>query len=236
MDVFERYELKYMLNREQKKAVLDAMDGRMSLDNYGRTTIRNIYYDTEDKRLIRTSLEKPVYKEKLRVRSYSQVSSDDQVFVELKKKYMDVVYKRRISLTEQKASDWLNGSITKPLDTQIADEIEYFINFYSELKPSCFLSYEREAYFDLEGSDLRITFDENILARNDNMSLQKSPYGTDLLDPGRTLMEIKVPGALPLWLTKTLSKNQIKKISYSKYGEFYIETMLNNNEGGLIYA
>ena len=236
MDVFERYELKYMLDQEQKQAVLDAMNGKMSLDDYGRTTIRNIYSDTEDKRLIRASLEKPVYKEKLRVRSYSQVSSDDQVFVELKKKYMDVVYKRRISLTEQKARDWLNGSIAKPLETQIADEIEYFINFYPELKPSCFLSYEREAYFDLNGSDLRITFDENILARDDNMSLQKCPYGTDLLAADLTLMEIKVPGALPLWLTKTLSKNNIQKISYSKYGEYYTETMLNDNAGGLIYA
>lgn len=39
-------------------------------DAYGAYTICNIYYDTGDWRLIRKSLEKTVYKEKLRIRSY----------------------------------------------------------------------------------------------------------------------------------------------------------------------
>ena len=101
--VFKRYELKYMLTLEQKQKVLAAMAPYMKLDNYGRTTIRNIYYDTDTYLLVRRSIEKPAYKEKLRIRSYSQAEPDSTVFVELKKKYKHVVYKRRISLPEEEA-------------------------------------------------------------------------------------------------------------------------------------
>lgn len=99
--VFKRYELKYMLTLEQKAKVLAAMEPYMELDKYGRTTIRNIYYDTDTYLLIRRSIEKTAYKEKLRIRSYSRADKDSTVFVELKKKYQSVVYKRRISLPEE---------------------------------------------------------------------------------------------------------------------------------------
>ena len=97
-NVFKRYELKYLLTPAQRDAVLLGIAPYMQLDRYGHTTIRNIYFDTGDYRLIRRSIEKPAYKEKLRVRSYRLVGSDDTVFVELKKKYDGVVYKRRIAL------------------------------------------------------------------------------------------------------------------------------------------
>lgn len=62
-NVFQRYELKYMLTKEQKKKILAAMEPYMALDQYGRTTIRNIYFDTDNYRLIRHSIEKTAYKE-----------------------------------------------------------------------------------------------------------------------------------------------------------------------------
>ena len=96
--VFKRYELKYLMTREQQKLLLKIMDGHMALDKYGHTTIRNIYFDTDNYRLVRHSIEGPPYKEKLRIRSYSHVSGNDNVFVELKKKYKSVVYKRRLVL------------------------------------------------------------------------------------------------------------------------------------------
>lgn len=66
-DVFKRYELKYMITKEQKEKLLKAMEPYMALDKYGRTTIRNIYFDTENYRLVRRSIERPAYKEKLRI-------------------------------------------------------------------------------------------------------------------------------------------------------------------------
>ena len=144
---FQRYELKYLLNPTQKRAVLQAMDGHMELDQYGRVTIRNIYYDTETFRLIRRSLERPCYKEKLRVRSYRQVSPEEPVFVELKKKYRGVVYKRRISLPETDAMSWLSRGKSSPENTQISREIDYFLNFYPSLGPAGFISYPRGGLF-----------------------------------------------------------------------------------------
>lgn len=233
--VFKRYEIKYLLNRKQKEKILRAMEPYMALDGYGRSTIRNIYYDTDNYRLIRTSLEKPVYKEKLRVRSYRAVTPEDEVFVELKKKYDSVVYKRRISVTERQAGEYLSGRSPAPMRTQITGEIDYFLEFYGTLAPRVFLSYEREAFFTKEPSDFRVTFDENILWREEDLSLESGVYGEALLSPGQTLMEIKTPGGIPLWLVKVLSEEKLTKTSFSKYGSAY-QTMFMRERGESIYA
>ncbi len=219
--VFKRYELKYMLTLEQKQKMLRAMSPYMELDGYGRTTIRNIYLDTDNYRLIRRSIEKPAYKEKLRIRSYTQASSDSTVFVELKKKYDKVVYKRRLPLCENDAMAWVCGAAACPSDTQISREIDYFIDFYGGLTPAVFLSYEREAYYDKSGGDFRVTFDDNILCRRTDVSLCGSVYGEDILPQGKVLMELKCSGGIPLWMARTLSRERIYKTSFSKYGTAY---------------
>ena len=170
--VFKRYELKYILSSEQKARVLEAIEPYMMLDKYGRTTIRNIYFDTPSYRLIRRSIEKPIYKEKLRIRSYRKADADSTVFVELKKKYKHVVYKRRLPLLEHEALEWVCGEERCHERSQIAAEIDYFIKYYGELHPSVFLTYEREAYYCRAGGDFRVTFDDNILCRTNNISLR----------------------------------------------------------------
>ena len=174
---FKRYELKYLLNKKEKEEILLAMKPHMKLDDYGRTVIRNIYFDTENFRLIRRSLEKPVYKEKLRIRSYKPVQITDPVFVEIKKKYKSVVYKRRLLLPEKTVMESFRTGEPLPVCSQIGDEIQYFREYYKNLQPSVFLSYEREAFHSLDGSDFRVTFDENILYRRNDISLGSEIYG-----------------------------------------------------------
>ena len=219
--VFKRYELKYMLTTQQKKKVLSAMEPYMKLDKYGRTNIRNLYYDTDTYLLIRRSIEKPIYKEKLRIRSYSQATPSSTVFVELKKKFKHVVYKRRISLTNDEAMAWLSGEKHTDKHTQISNEIDYFMELYGTLHPTVFLSYEREAYYSNDGTDFRVTFDDTILCRQDDLSLTSEVYGTPILPAGRVLMEIKCSGGIPLWMTEVLSREKIFKTSFSKYGTAY---------------
>lgn len=223
--VFKRYELKYILTVDQKEWVLSAMAPYMKLDRYGRTTIRNLYFDTDTYLLIRRSIEKPVYKEKLRIRSYSRADSDSTVFVELKKKYKIVVYKRRISLPYAEATAWLSGEGHPVQHTQIANEIDYFLEYYGTLHPTVFLSYEREAYYAKDGTDFRVTLDDNILCRQEDLSLQSDAYGTQILPEGKVLMEIKCSGGIPLWMTRILSEEHIYKTSFSKYGTAY-QTMI----------
>lgn len=218
--VFRRYELKYLLTRAQKARIVQAIAPYMQLDQYGHSVIRNLYFDTDSYRLIRRSLEKPLYKEKLRLRSYSRATCKSPVFVELKKKYDGVVYKRRLSLPEQEALSWLGGGAL-PQDTQIAREIDYFFRFYGALHPTLFLSYEREAYYCRDGSDFRITFDENILCRKTELSLETEAYGAPLLDEDAVLMELKCSGGIPLWLVRVLSEEKLYKTSFSKYGTAY---------------
>ena len=219
--VFKRYELKYMLTLDQKEKILQAMSDHMKPDEYGKTTIRNLYFDTDTYRLIRRSIEKPAYKEKLRIRSYSQATDDSTVFVELKKKYEKVVYKRRLPLPTAEAMRWLCGESKCLTNTQISREIDYFIGFYGEMHPTVFLSYDREAYYDIGGGDFRVTFDENILCRQDDLDLCSSPYGAPILEKGMVLMELKCSGGIPLWMTEVLSRERIYRTSFSKYGTAY---------------
>ena len=144
-NTFKRYELKYLLSLEQKLRITREMAQHMALDQYGRTIIRNLYLDTPNFRLIRHSLEHPVYKEKLRIRSYSLAEEKDNVFVELKKKYDHIVYKRRIIIPQDAALLWLSGDTQLAPACQIGREIEYFRKYYGTLQPTVFLSYAREA-------------------------------------------------------------------------------------------
>ena len=237
-NVFERYEIKYFLNKSQKKALLEEMEGRMWLDQYGRTTIRNIYYDTDSFRLIRDSLDHPVYKEKLRIRSYQRAEIGDMVFVEIKKKFEDIVYKRRVAMPKLAAENWIDFKKDIPFKTQITSEIDYFVNFYEGLEAKAFLSYEREAYSDKKDPEFRLTLDENILARDTDLDLGSDIWGQSLLPRGITLMEVKISGAMPLWMAQFLSNNNIQKTSYSKYGTYYRDCLMTNtsSERSVFYA
>lgn len=226
---FKRYEIKYLLTTEVKQALLFAMEPYMRLDQYGRTIIRNVYFDTDNFRLIRRSLEKPAYKEKLRVRSYRLADKNDIVFVELKKKYKSVVYKRRLPLLESQVIESFRYDLPLPVKSQVADEIEYFRSYYTGLHPTVFLSYEREAFYSLDESDFRVTFDENILYRNHDFSLGSETYGTSLLKEGQSLMEIKTTGGIPLWMCDELNKHKIFHTSFSKYGLAYKDMMFKSN-------
>ena len=232
---FKRYEIKYMLSLKQQERLLDLMKSYMRLDQYGKTTIRNIYYDNDNYRLIRRSMEKPLYKEKLRIRSYKKSKPDSTVFVEIKKKYDHIVYKRRVCMSEQEATNWLSKDIEPQLQNQITNEINYFKKYYQHLSPKVLLSYNRMAYYDLQGSDFRITFDDNILARTIDISLKSEVYGTLLLEEDQVLMEVKCSGGMPMWLVKFLSEEKIYKTSFSKYGKAYEKLIFNKQKNNQIY-
>ena len=237
--VFQRYEIKYILTKSQAQVLKEAISGRMKIDEYGPTTIRNIYFDTDDYKLIRKSLDKPVYKEKLRLRSYRYATNEDPVFVELKKKYDGVVFKRRLEAENFSVMDWLLGFGEAPSDSQIAREITYVRDLYKELKPKAFISYTREAYVPENGSELRITFDTDVLGRDHDLSFSSGIYGDRILPDNKVLMEIKVPGVMPIWLTRLLSKNGIRKTAFSKYGEYYMNQIRdkeNEWKGEFLYA
>lgn len=218
---FKRYEKKYLLTREQYEKLFRALEDHIVPDQYFRSTVCSLYYDTDDYALIRHSIEAPVYKEKLRLRSYGPAAADSQVFLELKKKYDGVVYKRRIALTAQAAEDWSAGIAPLPEDSQIGREIDYFRAFYRDLQPALYLSYDRCAFFSAESRDLRVTFDRHIAWRREGLRLTAPAGGRELLEPGWSLLEIKAADAIPFWLVQTLSRYSVRQTSFSKYGEAY---------------
>lgn len=228
---FKRYEKKYLLTREQYEAMRNGMTEYMIPDTYGNYSISNVYYDTPDYRLIRESLEKPVYKEKLRMRSYGVPSSRDAVFVEIKKKFDGVVYKRRITMEMQDAALYLYGA-RKGDGSQISREIDYFLRLYHPV-PKVFIAYDREAYAAADGGELRITFDTGLRARSADVDLRLGDHGAPLLPEGLTLMEVKIPGAAPVWLARLLSENSIFPTSFSKYGAYYKQFVLGGKAAAI---
>lgn len=226
-EVFKRTEQKYLLDVETYMKLRKLLDGYAQVDKYGKSTICNIYYDTPQHLLVRTSNEKPVYKEKIRVRSYGTPSQNSTVFVELKKKFDGVVYKRRVDMTlEQSQRFTLYGEMPHRND-QIENELLYCFDRYSGLAPAMFLSYDRIAMYGIEDNDIRITFDSNITYRENYLDLSTGVWGKKLLEKGERIMEIKIAGAMPMWLVRMLDSLRIYPTSFSKYGAAYTREMQN---------
>lgn len=232
IEVFNRYEHKYLLDKETFERVIKIMDEHMVIDSHNPDhkpyTIANIYFDTPDDYLIRTSLEKPEYKEKLRLRSYGVPNANSKVFLEIKKKFKGIVNKRRTALTLSEAYDFAETGkapeLKEYMNKQVLSELEYFLKAY-DLSPKLYLAYDRIAYFEKDNSDLRISFDMNVRSRRYDLALEHGDYGEKLLPHGVYLMEIKTSLAKPLWLTKMLSELDIKRVSFSKYGTEFKQTV-----------
>ncbi|MDO4869169.1 MAG: polyphosphate polymerase domain-containing protein [Bacillota bacterium] len=227
---FARHETKYIVTAEQKALIEEILKTRMQQDRHGRSTIQSLYYDTPDFRLIRRSIEHPLYKEKIRIRSYGPAGSGDKVFLELKKKYRKVVYKRRMTLTAEQAAAFMAGSLVAApeisstyCERQIAREIAYARDYYKTLQPAMLISYEREAWQGCEDPGLRVTFDSNILWRDFDLTLASGGYGQPIMNHCAHVMEIKTSSGIPLWLTEILDQERIYKTSFSKYGKAFAQ-------------
>lgn len=245
INTFKRNELKFLLNDEQYNRLMPVIHQYMNPDKFciggNEYGIYNIYYDTDDNYLIRTSLEKPYYKEKIRLRSYySPAKPDDKVFLEIKKKIGGIVTKRRASMTLAEAEAFLQygekpAKSSKFIQNQVIDELEKSLNLY-KVKPAQYISYQRYAFFGKEDKEFRLTFDRNITTRRYDLTLAKESYGSQIIREGQHLMEVKIIGAMPMWLARSLSELKIFKTSFSKYGRGFREYTLERMESKGIYT
>ena len=226
--VFERTETKYIITLGQRRRLLELISGYIKADEYGESTVCSLYFDTDDYRLIRSSLDKPVYKEKLRLRSYLTPKQESKVFLELKKKYSGVVYKRRETLRYREAMGYLRTGVA-PVDTQIMREIDWAMRYYKGLKPKMFIAYDRTAFYSKTDHELRITFDKNVRYRTDDLDLASGSYGERILDHDKCIMEIKALNSMPLWLVDALGALGILPGSFSKYGTAYAREIQRKN-------
>ncbi|MDL2258130.1 polyphosphate polymerase domain-containing protein [Eubacteriales bacterium OttesenSCG-928-K08] len=227
--IFERHEKKFMVRPDQFAELTARLDHYMEQDQYGLHTISTVYFDTEDYSIIRHSLDKPSFKEKLRLRSYGTPGADTTVYLELKKKLHGVTYKRRMPMPLYQAREYLEqGIVPSPnvCNTQTFGEIDWFIK---QVRPSpkVLLSYDRIALYGKEDKQLRMTFDANVRWRDHHLDLGQGDYGNLLITPGIRLLEIKTLDALPLWLCRLLCELSIYPQSFSKYGAVYSEHLIN---------
>ena len=231
-NIFKRFEKKYLLTKEQYERLFEKLQGKILEDAYPHYSIYSLYFDDDSYSSIRKSIEKPKYKEKLRLRSYGLPKQDKELFLELKKKFQGVVYKRRISLSYQEAEDYLFRKIRPKEDSQIFREIDYSRNKDS-LEAKVMIRYDRDAYIGKEDLELRITFDQNIQGYSLRESLDREEEGFPLLQEGEVLMEVKSSGVLPLWFSQILSEESIFMGNFSKYGNYYKTVIFPNLRLGI---
>ena len=239
---FKRYEKKFLITENQYNKLIPKLLDFMNPDKYCQNnntySIYNIYYDTKNNDVIRHSISKPYYKEKLRLRSYKiPTSKDDKVFLELKKKINGIVSKRRLSLTLGEAYEYLyygkKPQVKDYIDNQVLKEIDYYLS-KTKIYPAVFIGYERNAFFDKDNPDFRVTFDSKVLTRRNHLFLEDGNFGEDVVGTGKYLMEVKILGAIPLWFTKILSELEIYPTHFSKYGNEYMNYCLNLKENNNI--
>lgn len=230
-EVFKRAEIKYLIGKSQYDGLMQFLLTIARVDEYGLSSINNIYFDTDDYRLIRMSMDKPLYKEKLRLRTYGDTTDGSNSFIEIKKKYNGIVYKRRIPGRYRDTYDYLTDHGEMVEDSQVGWEIEAFIKMYKGLKPAMMISYDRIAMVGIYDPEFRVTFDTNIRWSTKRMDLRVKNKGRQILEPDQCLMEIKVANAVPLELSLKLSELGIFPVSFSKYGRGYADMItLNENE------
>ena len=227
-NVFSRREMKYLIDDAQYSSLNKFLKGYMKEDVYGRYTVGNTYFDTNEYDIIRRSLEKPVYKEKLRTRCYTVPEKDTEIFIELKKKYKGIVFKRRAVMTMDEARTYLQNGQKPASNDQILSEIDWFLNMYHP-KPSMYIAYDRVALTGIEDPSLRVTFDSNIRWRICDTDLSYGTWGRKLLEDGQYVMEVKADKAIPFWLADKFSELNIFKTSFSKYGRCFLQQNAENS-------
>ncbi len=230
IEIFNRTEEKYLLTERQAGRLLDMSEGHLTPDPYcqdGRMyLVENVYYDTAWDDLISRAIEKNIFRQKLRLRSYGIPGPETIVFLEIKKKYEGIGNKRRTGMSLRMAEDYLlDGKRPDPdtpgINALVLEEIDYMRTSCS-LIPKTMITYERQAWFSADDPGLRLTFDRNILAREDELYLTAGPGGRPLLPKGKVLFELKAEEAVPVWLVKAMDQMKIWPVTFSKYAQEYL--------------
>ena len=221
-EIFKRVEKKYLLTETQYKELLEKANNHLEKDKYFKNTICNIYFDTDNYDLIVESLEKPTYKLKVRLRSYNVPGVNDIVYLEIKNKYKGIVGKRRVKISLNEFYEYLETGKYPNCNKQIMEEIDYFFKKY-DLKPKLYLAYDRLSYYDKDNKNFRITFDQNIRSREEDLKLEYGDAGKLYFKDKTYIMELKTLDSLPLWFTKIINELKIYPTSFSKYGKIYMK-------------
>lgn len=228
-NTFKRREMKFLLNEEQYDLLFGEISRYMTEDEFGLHTISNVYLDSVNDDLILNALNKPAYREKLRLRAYGKkIEDDSKAFLEIKKKFCGVTYKRRIESGYRELFDYVTSGALPEKRGQVFEEVDYLIKRL-ELIPRVVICYDREAFFGKEDKEFRVTFDGNIRFRRTDLDLRSGDSGERLKTAPFRVMEVKSAGAIPMWLVKILSENRIYQGSFSKYAEIYRDGVANGS-------
>lgn len=233
-----RYERKYLVPNYQLAALRERVLTFVKPDKYAlydhnifpEYTVRSIYFDTPSLSSLFDKNEGYKDRKKLRVRGYNNQNEHSKVFLEIKRKNGDRIFKNR-SLIPFKSLNkilefGLGEKITENLDksNQKEDAIKflYQMNRYHQT-PVNLVVYEREPYYGKFDKGTRITFDKNIRSkRYPNLSELYSDFDLNYVWKEHFILEIKYFYApMPIWAKSIVNEFKLQSAPLSKYVEGY---------------
>ncbi len=229
---FSRFELKYILTREQQdffaSILPEYIEPDSSGDKYGRYSITSLYYDTDDYQAYWDKIEGHKFRRKVRVRIYGNPTATPETlcFAEIKQRINKTLQKKRVYISYASAEALCGASDDIPeetgmsgVDLETVSEIRY-LQSTLQLRPAAVVSYDRMAFEGSEYDDgLRITFDTNLKGRTHDLTLLGTDNGENkfFIPPEWCIMEIKVNYRIPYWLTEMIGKYRFTLRRVSKY-------------------
>lgn len=238
---FKRIETKYIVAKDDVKDLIKDLKEYVVEDDYPTSTISNIYFDTENFDVIQDALAKQHRREKIRMRTYiEKPQADSPVFLEVKSKDEEGIgHKFRLVATSQAIINLItDGKVDHQIqDPDLVQEIQRLRKRYGHrLEPRMFIYYDRLSLKEkksIQGypyQKIRVTIDQNLVFRDQAVSLFDGKKGEPLLEDDFVIMEIKAPGQEPQWLKDLLEKYGLVKQKFSKYSCAYHKSQ------GLDYA
>lgn len=224
---FNRFELKYLVGRDQISAVRQDLADALEPDPHtadGSYGVWSLYYDTPQLQFYWEKIDGIRFRRKLRIRHYggpNELASATPVFVEIKQRINRVTQKRRIRLPYLTALDLCERNVVPELDAHheqvIAGEIASLLGTF-DLQPSAITGYRRLAMVGREiDSGLRVTFDTYLRGRTTDLQLDSAVTTPSVLDPSVAIVEVKVNERVPYWLTEKIARHNMQLIRISKY-------------------
>ena len=244
-----RVEKKYLITRSEKATLLKALKKQLVHDEYYKEEILSLYLDTDNFDLAIKTIDRPEFREKVRVRAYNVPKRSTRIFFEVKTKLATnktkIGNKRRLIIPLKDFYSYMNtgknleqiaasASNNNPQQIQVAKELDYLIKHYN-LRPKIIIVSNRTAFSGKNDPTFRLTFDENLRFRTTDLKLEKGSSGEKYFpstpDPKRgIIMEAKTINAMPPWFVDEISRLKIYPTRFSKYGKIYQLITERNNK------
>jgi hypothetical protein len=227
-----RYELKYIIEERQARAVRDYIRSYLVADEHADPDAGNsyrvfsLYFDSPGLALFRSTVDGLKNRFKLRIRFYDD-HPGHPVFLEIKRRLTEVICKERACVHRSAVKSLLRG--IRPGVSVLASQLDrnkaaaamqtfYKTGLRIAARACVYISYQREAYVSPDRDQIRVTFDRQIsVARYHPKAILAVPKATMPVDVGGVVLEMKFTDRFPNWMRDMVHALDLWRTPSAKY-------------------